>query len=224
MTGPFAPIYAHLKQLGPQLASQSVAELRLGTVGVAELIADVAESVTIVSPQKAPPAGQPDNVRYVQADIGSRGFWKTPGLAPVDVAIGDRILNSFHQLLVPMQNLAEMVGPDGAIVLLERNGMATRSVLAEPRTKKFGVSLLAPDLWADYGARPQRAYYRSLPVLRILAAAVGLKIEVRDTLQDGSDDVAYRHVEADLRRIRQELRPENFESTTKFKPVRPRLP
>ena len=85
----------------------------------------------------------------------------------------------------------------------------------------FGISLLPPDYWSSFVDVPFHIYYRRWEYFTAQFNQFGFHdLKVLNSNTDPSLESTQKHINADIKKIRKHLKPENFKSATQFQLVR----
>lgn len=140
---------------------------------------------------------------------------------PFDVVIVQDAFDRVYDTAGLLANLRSLMALGGTLYFKVSNGKATRTVQAESYKKVFGISLLPPDYWPLFVKPPFQIYYRRWEHLAALFKEFGFEdLKLFNANTDTSPEHTHKHIAADLKKIRQHLKLENFEGPGQFKSVR----
>lgn len=166
-------------------------------------------------------AGEAD-VPFILCDASSRkARHQLLDHGPFDVVFVNDVFEHIYDTPNLLSNIVSLMNHDGILYFKVPNGHATRHVLLEGHKKKFGISLLAPDYWSKFVAAPFHIYYRRWEYFKALFKEYGFhSLNILNEKHDESHEQTKKHILADLRKIKQHLKLEHFESADQFSVVR----
>ena len=159
------------------------------------------------------------DVPFISCDAASRQARRQlVRYGPFDVVLLNDVLEHIYDTAGLLSNVRALMAPGGILYFKVPNGKATRHVLLEGHKSVFGISLLAPDYWPQFVKAPFQIYYRRWEYFTALFNEfefTGLK--VLNVNKDKNIGVTRTHIVNDLQKIRDHLKPENFQNGGQFK-------
>src|SRR5207249_2528003 len=129
-------------------------------------------------------------------------------------------LERFYNLGLVLANVRALMKEGGQILCRMCNGLAVRNVYSDPVHKIVGLTLLPPEAASLFG-KNVRYYYHSWSNFLALLNHNGFTVEaILDRRADEAAELTQSHLRIDARKVKRQLRAENFEGTHQFKPIR----
>jgi len=140
---------------------------------------------------------------------------------PFDVVLVNDVLEHIYDTAGLLFNLTKLMRTGGILFFKVPNGQATRHVLLEGHKRVFGISLLPPDYWSSFVDVPFHIYYRRWEYFTAQFNQFGFHdLKVLNSNTDPSLESTQKHINADIKKIRKHLKPENFKNATQFQFVK----
>lgn len=140
---------------------------------------------------------------------------------PFNVVLINDVFEHIYDTAGLLTNIRSLMEPGATLYFKVPNGKATRHVLLEGHKGVFGISLLPPDYWPAFVKAPFQIYYRRWEYFTALFREFGFEdLRVLNPNTDPNLQATRKHIQADVKKIKQHLKLENFQDATQFKSVR----
>jgi len=151
-------------------------------------------------------------VTFLNCDASSqKAIAELKDYGPFQIVIANDVFEHIYDTAGVISNIATLTSDDATVYFKIPNGLATRHVLLEGHKKVFGLSILPPDYWSYYVKAPFHIYYRRWAHFEAIFNHFGFsRVELINELTDPDIEATKRHIEQDMRKIRLQLKAENF--------------